>query len=479
MSSLVSPAPAPGTIINPRLLTHSQTLAGQFLAYCRARGLAYLYWRQGWWEWTGTHYRLFDDDLFEPIVDRYLRAVYTASAGGSGPDISRKLMGNVISRIRSLCTQDSRIDTPFLTTAQAPKSEGHHVTFSDGRVLNVDALLAGEPEPLKPCDPRWFSTVALPFTYNPTAQCPTWDRFLAEIFEGDQERIDFITEWIGYCTIFDYEYRHQKAVILAGEGKNGKSQLVAVVRGLLGTNNISSVSLEDFGQPFGLEPAIGKLLNVAPEVVSIDRAGEAKLKAITGGDYLTVNRKYLKALNLKLTARLMFQTNEIPTILDRSGGMRRRLVIVPFDWQVPEAQRILNFAEHFLLPELPGIFNRAMAGLQRLTARGDFLIPKRCQDVTDAHMMTSNPARTFLEDQCERDRTVCCSSTIMYQAYVSWFIDEGYPRALLLAQPLFAREVERHYGVKSERRGGRQDRARYYTGLRCNAGNALGAHTTA
>lgn len=446
----------------PALFQHAQTMAAAFDTFCSRSDRSFVFWRGSWWEWTGVCYRQYDDDMFTASVDGFITRLFVMQAQGAGPSLTRKLRGDIVACIKSRRTWDSRNEAPFSLLTK-DKSESHHITFSDGRVLDVNAMLSDEAEPLRACSPNWFSTAALPFIYDAQARCTRFELFLDEITMGDDKLRQFIVELMGWYCIYDYQ--HQHAVILTGEGGNGKSVLTSTITALLGVDNVSTVALENFGKRFQLVPTIGKLLNIAPEVSAIDRQAEEQLKAISGGDRLTIDVKYGAVQNVPATARLLFVTNEMPTFFDRSGGLARRLVIIPFNRQIPREQQDPKLVRK-LHAELPGIFNLAMAGLKALQARGAFDIPAVCHGAVDAHMLSSNPARAFLREFTDRYPTATCASSLLYASYREWFAEEGFPKAMFLAQPQFAEEVFRHWQVRAERVQFGGVRQRAYVGLR-------------
>jgi putative DNA primase/helicase len=449
-------------------LTNRQRLADGFHKLFHSQGRRFVYWRKQWWQWTGDHYKPLDPEYLESVLVRYLEAELL-KAGPNRLNLTRTLRRDVFELLQSRCKADSDREAPFSVVGHG-LGQTQHISLANG-VLDVDAALSCA-DALFQHDPEWFSLAALPFPYRPEMLCRGWDRFLLETFEGDLERVDFIEEWLGYCCVYDYS--HQHAVILAGEGANGKGVLTKLAIALLGEDNVSHVPLELFGRRFQLVPTIGKLLNTAPEISSIDKGAEEQLKAVTGGDRLTIDVKYQTAVQVKLTARLMFSTNEIPTFFDRSGGLKRRLIIVPFNRQVPENEQNPKLPDE-LMPELPGIFNRCLSGLRRLKSRGHFLIPGVSKDAVASHMLTSNPAATFLGECVTLDPAVATFSLSLFEEYTRWFQQHGYPKSMYLAQPQFAGEVKRVFKVQATQGTTRAEKRRRYVGLRTEGGEMVTA----
>ena len=47
--------------------------------------------------------------------------------------------------------------------------------------------------------PEIFTTNLLPYDYEPSAQCPMWEKYLDDVFMGDKDKITFAQESIGYA----------------------------------------------------------------------------------------------------------------------------------------------------------------------------------------------------------------------------------------------------------------------------------------
>lgn len=441
------------------LLTNRQRLAYAYFTHLHFNNQRLVYWRDKWWGWTGRYYAQIDRLMLEAKLRRWLDAEFAKAE--TPPNITNSLVADVLGGFVSHCAADSLQDAPFSLVHNAGRA-GHYISLENG-VLNVEMAADSADLALSPHDPEWFTTGALPFSYDPAATCPRWDKFLAETFEGDPERIQFIEEWMGYCCVYDYSY--QQCVILTGRGANGKGVLTKVMVALIGPENCSHVPLESFGERFALEGTVGKLLNSAPEISALDKNAEESLKAVTGADRVGVTRKYRDTLFTHMTARLMFSTNAVPLFEDGSDGLRRRLIIVPFNHQVPQAQWDPQLPDK-LYRELPGIFNRALAGLARLRARGSFAIPAASIAFLDRHMLESDPIKMFLDECTSADSSVATGTLDLYKAYQTWHDEQGFMRAQRPSQPTFAKAVEERYLIRGELRRALGTRVRYYNGIR-------------
>src|SRR5262249_35352780 len=159
-------------------------------------------------------------------------------------------------------------------------------------------------------------------------ECPTWLGMLDRCLEGDAERIALAQEWAGYCLTRNTDA--QQFLIAFGDGGNGKSAFGAGLTAMLGEGNVSHVGLEAFGERFGLMPPVGKLITLTDGLGELDRCAEGKLKWFTAGSQVTIDRKGIAPLEVVPTAKLMFNTNAPPKFSDRTDGVWRRLILMPF-----------------------------------------------------------------------------------------------------------------------------------------------------
>lgn len=206
----------------------------------------------------------------------------------------------------------------------------------------------------------------LPYAYDPAARCPEFDAMMKRVTCNDSELEQLLLEFVGYI-ICDRTYWLHKALILVGEGSNGKSTFLDVVKALVGRANFSAIGIkemEDHGKRAMLE---GKLVNISDEMPNMRMSDTDTFKKMMGGD-ITIKSIYEKPTTIRCTTKLMFAANEIPSTYDNSHGLFRRLVIVPFDARF-DGKNTDHGLRDKLLKELPGIFNRVLAAYRDLDSR--------------------------------------------------------------------------------------------------------------
>ena len=261
---------------------------------------------------------------------------------------------------------------------------------------------------LEPHTSACFTTVQLPIEYDPTAICPAFNQYLTTTFDADV--ITLIEEILGWCLLPDR--RFEQAIMLTGEGENGKSVFLDLVGYLLGENNVSNVALQDLEENrFRAAELYGKLANVFADLDARGLQSSSMFKTLTTGDYITAERKHAQPFRFRSYAKLLFSANKIPSSRDRTHAFYRRWLIIPFT-------RTFNGVAGNPMPdkglreklkgELPGILNRALCGLERLATNDAFTQPKSVIEAKQAYIRDNDHMRVFL-DECviaEKDETI-------------------------------------------------------------------------
>jgi P4 family phage/plasmid primase-like protien len=280
------------------------------------------------------------------------------------------------------------------------------------------------------------------------------------MFDGDSERIALVHEWFGYCLVHDTSFH--KFLILMGEGANGKTVLLLALEALLGSDNVSHVPLELFGERFQLTPTLGKLANVVSEIGNPNRVAEGYLKSFVAGDPMHFDRKNNSVINARPTARLILATNVLPRFSDQSLGLRRRLMLLPCNIVIPPQQQDRQLTAK-LETELSGIFNWSIRGLLRLRTTGRFTEPNASRVALEEYRDDLNPTRTFLLEAVCLDPLGSVECSVLYSNYTWAAESDGYKPLDVRA---FGKEVHRAFPTVTRDRASSGSRPRFYQGIR-------------
>jgi len=199
------------------------------------------------------------------------------------------------------------------------------------------------------------------------------------------------------------------------------------LQALVGHRNVISPSLSQLTETMGLESLIGKRVAIVPDARVGDRQNHhaiaERLLSISGEDTISFNRKYKTYWDGRLGVRFIIFSNELPGIRDSSGTIVSRFIILKLteSWFGREDVFLLDRLKF----ELPGIFNWAVTGWRRLSARGRFLQPRSAEDLIVEFDALSAPMKLFLNECCKIGAGESCLRELLYQKYRSWCLVSG------------------------------------------------------
>lgn len=274
--------------------------------------------------------------------------------------------------------------------------------------------------------PEFYSTIQIPIKYIKKASCPVFDKFILEVCSRDKDMVNLIGEMMGYCCL-TAETRAHKAFILSGEGSNGKSTLLDVIREIAGDENVSAVPLKDIESPFRRTALVGKAVNILTEN-EFGRTGfqTQHFKAIVSGDIVTAEIKGGETFSFRPSCKMIFAMNRLPNTEDKTFGFRRRLIIIPFD-EMFTGDKADKLLDKKLSKELSGILLFALTGLKRLRKNNyDFTIPKRSQTALKHYFDNVDPIGAFVRDSLTQSTKSRIKNSILHRKFQEWQYTEGY-----------------------------------------------------
>lgn len=408
--------------------------------------------RQQWFKWKSNRYQLLEVSdlrgyLWKRIKEEFNRLYFEENADFTRKVTSR-LVSNVIAAMESHCLISSNVDIPCWLDGKC-REKRQYVSMENG-LLDIGKILSLKEEEdcsiedvMFPHDHRWFSTFSLPYKFDPDARCPLWNAFLVKNFGGDKELIDLAQEWAGY--LISPQNDMQKFLALEGDGQNGKSVFLSVMQALLGEENCSSVSLEQFADRFAMAQTLGKQANICADVGQIDIVAEGRLKSFVSADTMMFDRKNMAPVTCSPTAKLMCAWNNRPRISDSSSGPWRRMLLIPFRVKIQDHEVVSGMDKTWWWKqqgEMPGIFNWALHGAIKLRRQGKFTIPNSVRQSIEEYKIESNPILQFFQECVVAERDAEVASSKIYGRYKEWCDESGHRPFSLTA---FAKELKRNF----------------------------------
>jgi len=243
------------------------------------------------------------------------------------------------------------------------KSTNRRLNLANG-VLNIDTM------ELEPHDKKFGFKAILDFNYDKEANAPTFTTMLDGVTCGDKTLQANLLEYMGYCLSND-DPRADKILVCTGEGQNGKSRFLNILRAL-GGDAVTSLGVRDLQNAFHLQALDGALFNILEEVPSFTEKDVWELiKGLVTGAAVTASRKFKDPYSFCNKAKFIMTCNELPKGANPNHGFFRRLLIVPFNAKFShELGNIdVNIDQRVIENELPGVLNLVLNAYHALRER--------------------------------------------------------------------------------------------------------------
>jgi putative DNA primase/helicase len=262
----------------------------------------------------------------------------------------------------------------------------------------------------------------IPYEYDVLAFPMKWLEFLDEVFKGDddaQQKISVIQEWFGYC--LDRSLNLHKALVLYGDGGNGKSVILDVLAAMVPYH--TRLEWHELNEQRNLERLSGSWVNIATEISYKESTGTTGFKKAVAGEMLTANPKYKKPFDFRPYAKFAFATNGLPMVDDVSNGVFRRLMVLSLNNSFVGRENWGLTAE--LLKEMPGIIQWACNGLTRLRSQRHFTeVPSNLIELQEFRRAI-NSLQSFYDENVSMYEGQEMSFSDFYRSYTSYCLETG------------------------------------------------------
>lgn len=379
---------------------------GNELIYCTERNSYYV--------WTGQQWRF--DEFVEAekraektmleafsetkhITDEEKRKAFLKFVNSS---LSRAALANMMhlakKKVRQACASDFDQDPWLLNT------ENGTVDLRTGR--------------LRPHRPEDLLSKMIPLRYDSHAECPQFIAFLFSIMgsnpdasEGENIKANQMVSYLQKAFGCAATGKPEKLLfVLYGEGNNGKTTLLEIIRDALGDKEYAGQVQVDSLMVRPKEALSNNAVNTdladlqgcrfvsSSEVEQGQRLSLSRVKYLTGLGQIKARRLRENMIRFRPTYKLFLDCNHKPVITDPNDAIWNRVKCIPFNVQIPENEIDRDLLAK-LRTELPGILRWIVEGAVLYCREGLGDSPDVIA-ATEQYRQESDRLKEFFEDRC-------------------------------------------------------------------------------
>lgn len=348
----------------------------------------------------------------------------------------------------------------------------------DPDFLNTqDGILDLKTGALLPHDTHYMMSMITSCGYDPNMPIPHFLQFLNDIFDGNQELIEYMQVVLGYGLTGRTD--SQCFWFWVGHGANGKSCMMRVMAEILQDYAMvippeSLLVKNNSGASNDVAALRGKRFCTTSETSDTKLLDESKIKDLTGGgNSVTARFLFGEFFSFVPTLKIFFGTNHKPRIRGQDHGIWRRIWNVPFNHtftpnnSIPETELLAP-----IMKEAPGILAWLQQGAAKWYADKGFKhIPKCVVEATQTYRQEEDMLGRFIEECCIVDKDARVATGDIYRAYTIWAKESG---EYILAKTSFGKRISDRGFLSCKVKktgqnlctGGNDDRIRGYSGIK-------------
>lgn len=409
---------------------------GEHFAHSYGDRVRFDHRRKRWLVWASPTWRPDADATVQRLAHAAVRRRYTEAGRLDDTDAKRAAANWAIKsqsrdRLAALLSLAATLG-PIADSGDAWDADPFLLGCPNGVVdLRTGTLRAGRPEDRL--------TLRTGVAFDPAAPAPRFERFLNEIFDGDGERISWLTRAVGYS--LTGATSEQIFFLLHGRGANGKGALTRALSHALGDYGFnlpfSTFEARPSGIPNDLAALVGRRFVTASEANDGTRLNEARIKSLTGEDSITARFLHGEFFQFRPVGKLWLQVNHRPVVRDQSHGFWRRVRLIPFDRTFP-IDKTLDPALH---AEAAGVLAWAVRGCLRWQVEGLGDLPAAVTAAVTAYQTDSDPLAAFLAENTARIDEARAGASALYKRYCDWADGDNVPKSARLTATAFGRTL--------------------------------------
>lgn len=374
-----------------------------------------------WYHWTGT---VWESDWTGALTRAWIAQT----------EIMLRSDSEAVRKWASASRSAARLAAAGKVMRELPGMTVSSTTFNPNRhLLNVaNGVLDLQDGILRPHDKSYLMTRKFAASYNPQAECPEFEAFMAAALPDPSMR-SYVQRALGYSLLGDADQR--SIFLIHGPSGTGKSTLMETMRSVFGEYGVTAPASTFKAADRGTAPSPdlhalrGKRFVTTSETSAGALFDEDLIKRLSGRDQIQSRSLYEKFVEWTPECALWLATNNPPKFNSDDDAIWRRAKLIPFLTVFTGEGERRDMARSVLAPERDGILNWLLTGLRDYLTHG-LGEPEQVKELAAEQRSQSDPVSRFMEEKLtDGILTLAPSQAIrsseLYAMYLEWSRQAG------------------------------------------------------
>ena len=372
-----------------------------------------------WMLWNGKFWEYDIKDKIRDYVDKMAQEMLT-ELKNEEDDVKRKLIASNINKIQNNAGKKALLE------------ECQHI--GEVPVLNNDfdkdkyLVCAGNMvfdlynQQILPFDKKYMMSQCFSCNIDLDHEPVKFIKWMHEVFEDDEEMINYVRKIWAYS--LSASTREKQMFIFYGDGNNGKSLGLDILRELMGSYGVTSrpeilvdaknvnTSSEEIAR------LKGKRAIFTEEIKDGDRMNESLVKQLTSGSGMMTGRfLYGNTFEFPMTGKILMASNYKPKVKGIDKAIWVRIKLIPM---IKDFTAVLDKdLKDKLLEELPQIAGWLCKGFKLYLDEG-LVEPKKVKDAVKEYKEESDIVQTWINENCIIEKGAWTRATELFDDFVLW-----------------------------------------------------------
>jgi len=308
--------------------------------------------------------------------------------------------------------QMKELEKLFEIKAERIEQDDFHIQLRNGYIIDNGEVIQVD---------AGFTPYYLDIKYDPTTTNKDIDNFF-DFLTCDRKDLRLVLEEMFGHMLMTKNFPHKVFFFQGSEGGNGKSTLIKMIKNFIG-DTYTAVPLDKFDDDTSAYSLVGKLVNIGDDIDASYLDRSSNFKTIASGDPVMLRPIYSPPVELNNKATLIFTCNEMPVFKDKSGGIERRMVVIPCENVVKTIDNEID--EKLSSDEAKSyLLNLALSGIERIRKNGSKISDSiTIQQKTKEYFIESDSVAAFIDEYSEK--ILGKEPKRVHRQYVAYCVSQG------------------------------------------------------